>query len=91
MRKESARRIENDIVSADDCRPCRASTTHAFAFALAGEQLLGSLVEGLVLLVLVEHLLDLLDVLLIQLLVIGLPLESGAAILVTQIEFAIVG
>lgn len=52
--------------------------------------LLSALVKGLVLLVLVEHLLDLLYVLLIQLFIIRLPLESGAAVLVAQVELAIV-
>lgn len=52
--------------------------------------LLSTLVKGLVLLVLVEHLLDLLDVLLIQLLIIRLPLESGAAVWVTQVVLAVV-
>lgn len=52
--------------------------------------LLSALVKGLVLLVLVEHLLDLLYVLLIQLLIVRLPLERGAAVLVAQVELAIV-
>ena len=52
--------------------------------------LLSALVKALVLLVLVEHLLDLLYVLLIQLFIVRLPLESGAAVLVAQVELAIV-
>lgn len=73
--------VEYDVVLAYHGRAVRGPAFVAVSHRCVIVELLGTLVKRL-LLVIVEHLLDFLDILLVKLLIIGLPFQRAAKLLI---------